>query len=443
MSDLKSQPTRDAKTDPIGIPVGHPVGHPAGQPTGQPISATIGHPIGAAIGLPIGAALGNPISTYVGNADRFPVLRKWDFFNHAGVAPLPRIAAEAMARWAREAELGAYLSTTWYQDVAALRRSAAALINADSHEVAFVKNTSEGISIVASGIDWQWGDRIVTTAVEYPANIYPWMEVVRSRGARLVMVEEITRPDGRREVPLEKILEEAKDPRTRIVTLSHVEYASGQRHDLAKIGAYCRVNKKLLCVDAIQSLGVLPVDVKAMNIDYLSADGHKWLLGPEGAGIFYCRKELIDRTRPLMIGWMNVVDAMNHGNYDYTLKPDSGRFECGSYNVAGLLGLKASLELLAGVGVDAIAQRVQSLGDRLIEGLERKGYKIVSPRTADQWSGIVGFVSPVHGHDQIQRALRRDHHIELAVREHRLRCSPHFYNTESQIDRLIEMLPGH
>jgi selenocysteine lyase/cysteine desulfurase len=244
-------------------------------------------------------------------------------------------------------------------------------------------------------------------------------------------------------VPLAKILEEAKDPKTRVVTLSHVEFASGQRHDLAAIGAFCRENNKFFCVDAIQSLGAIPLDVEAMKIDYLSADGHKWLLGPEGAGIFYCRRELIERTRPLMIGWMNVVDAQDFGNYDYTLRADAGRFECGSHNVPGLLALKTSLELLKGIGIDQIAQRLKILTDRLILGLMMKGYQVLSPRGNFDWSGIVSFVSPRLNHQEIILRLRKDQQTEIALREGRLRASPHFYNTEQQMDRLVAALPEH
>src|SRR5688500_1711172 len=312
------------------------------------------------------------LTEYIGNADAFPVLRRWHFFNHAGVCPIPKVAADALHKFADEAAGGAYLGTSWYPDLDKLRALGARIINADREEIALVKNTSEGISIVANGLDWQWGDRIVTTAVEYPANIYPWMEVVRARGCNLVMVPEEHDANGARHVPLEKILEEAAHPKTKLVALSHVEYASGQRHDIARIGEYCRKHDKFLCVDGIQSLGVLPVDVAAMNIDFLAADGHKWLLGPEGAGIFYCRKELIERTRPLMVGWMNVIDALNYGEYNYALRSDAGRFECGSHNVAGLLALRASVDLLASVGIGMIAQRVRELTDRLIEGLVRK-----------------------------------------------------------------------
>jgi selenocysteine lyase/cysteine desulfurase len=258
-----------------------------------------------------------------------------------------------------------------------------------------------------------------------------------------MVAEETDAATGARHVPLEKILEAASHPKTRLVTISHVEYASGQRHDVAKIGAFCRERNILFCVDAIQSLGVLPVDVKAMNVDFLAADGHKWLLGPEGAGVFYCRKELVERMRPLMIGWMNVIDALNYGKYDFTLRPDAGRFECGTHNIAGLLALKASVELLNALGVGMIAQRVRELTDRLMAGLSGKGYSIVSPRDKWQWSGIVSFVAKnPDDHERIFQALRREHRTEIATREGRLRASPHFYNTEQQMDRLAEHLPA-
>jgi cysteine desulfurase/selenocysteine lyase len=381
------------------------------------------------------------LASCIGNAELFPVLKRWNFFNHAGVSPLAGPAAEAMRVYAKQAETDVYLGTNWHADVEKLRHTTASLINAHRDEIAFIKNTSEGISIVSHGLDWQWGDVIVTSAVEYPANIYPWMEAVRSHGCKLVMIPEETDVNGRRAVPAEKILHAIDEQQCRLVALSHVEFASGQRHELARIGKKCRERNVRLCVDAIQSLGVSPIDVQAMQLDYLSADGHKWLMGPEGAGVFYCRRELIERTHPLMVGWMNVVDPQDHGNYNYTLKSDAGRFECGTYNIPGLLGLKASMELLIGVGATNIFERLKLLTDRLIHGLEGKGYVIVSPRALGQWSGIVSFTSPAHHHSQIAKMLRTEHKTEIAVREGRLRVSAHFYNTEAQIDALVAALP--
>ena len=382
------------------------------------------------------------IERYIGNEDAFPVLRYWDFFNHAAVAPLTAAAAAALRRFADQAETVAYIDTGWYRGISALRETVAAMMNATKEEIAFVKNTSEGIALVAGGVDWRRGDRIVTTGVEYPANVYPWMEVVRTHEAELIMVPEEEAADGVRRVPLEKILDAADHPRTRMVTLSHVEYASGQRHDLESVGRFCRDRGILFCVDAIQSLGVLPLDVGAMHVDYLSAGGHKWLLGPEGTGVFYCRRELIEQTRPALIGWMNVADPLNYGNYDYTLRADARRYEPGSYNVAGLLALKASVDLLGSIGVRRVANRLRTVTDRLVEGVTSKGYRVVSPRDAAAWSGIVSFVAQDPGdHRPIWQRLRQDHKTEIALRENRLRCSPHFYNSDGQIDRFIERLP--
>jgi selenocysteine lyase/cysteine desulfurase len=383
-----------------------------------------------------------PFMRLIGDPQAFPILSQWDFFNHAGVAPLPKASADAMRTYAQQAESAAYLGTGWYRDIEKLRESAARLIGAHQDEIAFVKNTSEGVATVAGGIEWKAGDRIVTTGVEYPANVYPWMEVSRRFGVELEMVREETDSDGARRVPLREILEAAGRPRTRLVALSHVEYASGQRHDLAAIGRFCRERGILFAVDGIQSLGIIEVDVRAMNIDYLAADGHKWLLGPEGAGIFYCRRELLASTRPLIVGWMNVINAQDYGHYDYTLKPDAGRFECGTHNVPGLLGLKASVELLMSEGIGEISTRIRSLTNHLIAAVRDKGYQVLSPRGQDEWSGIVSFISPRHNHEEIFRQLRKEK-TEIAVREGRLRVSAHFYNTEEQIDRLVARLPGH
>jgi cysteine desulfurase/selenocysteine lyase len=383
------------------------------------------------------------INDYIGNVNEFPILAKWDFFQHAGASPLPRITANAMRKFLDEMENQSYLETTWHKDIETLRIAAAAMINAHRDEIAFVKNTGEGLSIAAFGNEWHAGDIIVTTAVEYPTNIYPWMELTQSRGVELVMVSEEIDADGARSVPIEKILDAAANPKCKMVTLSHVEFASGQRHDLARIGKFCRENGKLLCVDAIQSMGVLPIDVKEMCIDYLSAGGHKWLMGPLGSGIFYCRRGLLEKTRPPIIGVSSVSTAEDSLNFQYVLKTDARRFESGALNVPGLLGLKISVELLTNLGTQNIAARLRLLTDRLIAGLIENGYTIASPRGGEQFSGIVSFASPTHNHDEIKKSLQKEKRIEIAVRHGRLRVSPHFYNTEQQIDRLIECLPDH
>lgn len=381
------------------------------------------------------------VDSYIGNPDAFPIVSKWLFMNHAGVAPLPKVSADAVATYARQAAESAYLEGQWYRQIEDLRTAAAQLINASRQEIALIKNTSEGLAIVAGGVDWQPGDRIVTTEVEYPSNAYPWLDLCQRRGVELLRVPERVRGDGARVIDLQELIRAADHPRTRLITLSHVEFGSGFRNDLAAVGRFCRQRGILFCVDAIQSLGVLPVDVAAMNIDYLSADGHKWLLGPEGAGLFYCRRELIEKTHPPLIGWLNVAGAHDFDHIDFRLRSDAGRFECGSWNVPGFLGLAASLALLQKAGLPAVSARIHLLTDRLVKGLGGKGYTVASARDGDCWSGIVSAAVPSGEPKAIVAALKRDHHVEIALRAGRLRFSPHFYNTQEQVDRLLSLLP--
>lgn len=383
------------------------------------------------------------INRYVGNAEMFPILRSWDFYNHAGVSPLPHASAQAVIDYARQAEAHSYLNAGWRPAIDQARGAAAGLLNCSKAEIAFVKSTADGLSIVARGIDWRSGDRIVTTSVEYPTNMYPWMDVAKRYGVDLVVVAEETDKNGARAVPLAKLLEAAAKPGVKAVAVSHVEFGSGQRIDLAAIGAFCRERGILLIVDAIQSFGAVPIDVTAMKIDYLSAGGQKWLLSPEGTGIFYCRKELLEKTPPLVVGAMSVVNFMDFENYNLNLKPDAGRFESGGMNVAGLMGMAASLDLFTRVGMGAISSRLKKMGDQLIEGVLRKGYTIGCPRDGEQWSGIVSFASSKGSHEEIVANLKKEHRIELAVRHGRIRASAHFYNTEEQVERLVGGLPGN
>lgn len=380
------------------------------------------------------------IANLVGNPEAFPILRRWNFMNHAAVCPLPAVAGDALRRYAEQAEAQAYIDSGWYRDVNQIRDLAARMIGADRDEIALLKNTSEGIATVAGGLDWKKGDRIVSTEVEFPANVYPWMELARRYGVELVQVPEETDAQGVCRVRLERILEEAGKPGARMVALSHVEYASGQRHDLATIGRFCRERGMLFCVDAIQSMGVLPIDVAAMQIDYLAADGHKWLLGPEGAGIFYCRRELLAKTRPLAVGWTNVVNFQDYGSYDHTLRSDAGRFECGTLSIGLFLSLKAAMEMLLRAGAAAVASRVRGLTGELVEGLRSAGCRVVSPREEGSDSGIVSFVKDNADMQRIVQKLRQECRTEIAFREGRMRASPHFYNTSEQIHQLIENL---
>ncbi len=368
--------------------------------------------------------------------EEFPITRNYNFQNHAAVAPICRRAVQAIQRYLQHSEEFGYLEGGFYRHADVVRGQVAQLINADPDEVTFCKNTSEGLSMVANGLSWNNGDNVVTANVEFPANMYPWLSL-RSHGVQVRMVLE---EDGR--IPIEKVFE-AIDSRTRIVAISSVQFASGYRTDVATLGEYCQSKGVFLCVDAIQSVGVFPIDVKGMNIDFLAADGHKWLCGPEGIGIFYVRKELQGHLRPTNIGWMSMKEPFNFNRHQFEFADSARRYDSGSYNLAGIYGLGGAIELIQEIGVEAMSKRLLHLTDRLATGVRDKGYRVVSSRMPSEASGIVAFFSDIHEPDPIRQHLQAEHRIVIAVRSGRLRASPHVYTSESEIDRLIETLPKH
>ena len=365
----------------------------------------------------------------------FPVTETYIYMNHAGVAPLSRRVQDAMAGFIEDATFhGAVHADDWAETAEVCRLAAAQLINADATEIAFMKNTTQGILIAANGIDWQAGDNVVTTAVEFPANVYPWWCLKERYGVDTRMVPE---RDGR--IYVEDIAS-AIDARTRVLTISHVEFASGFRNDLAALGKLCREHDIWFVVDAIQGLGAVEVDVKSCNIDILAADGHKWLLAPEGAAIFYCADEKREQLINTNIGWASVVNPRDFLNYDLTQKPDATRFEEGSYNSVGLYGLNAAIDLLRDIGIRAIETRILALTAQLIAGLAAKGYRVITPKRDAERAGIVIFESEQHTPTELYEMLYAEN-IITAERGSGVRVSPHFYNTTSEIDRLLEVLP--
>jgi selenocysteine lyase/cysteine desulfurase len=363
----------------------------------------------------------------------FPVTKSWAYFDHAAVAPLTARAQAALADWSRDvAENGDVNEARWVERVESVRRQVADLLNADPLDIGFVKNTSEGIGIIAEGFPWAAGDNIVTAEEEYPANIYPWMNLA-GRGVELRRV-----PSRGPRVAIDDIAA-AIDSRTRVVSLSYVEFASGFRNDLAAVGTMCRRRDIIFVVDAIQGLGVLPLDVSKLPVDALSADGHKWLLGPEGAGIFYLRRDLVDRLHPVGIGWNSVVGSRRFSKIDFQLKPHAGRWESGSLNVGGVLALGASLEVLNNIGWPVIQQRVLSLTDYLCERAAARGLDVFSSRLDRERSSIVSLIATGRDPQTIKRRCR-DAGIVINHRAGRLRFSPHAYNTEEELGRAIEVI---
>ena len=372
----------------------------------------------------------------------FPILKTMTFLNHAAVAPITGRGAKAIREYADQAERAAYVGSGWYTgDIEKVKENAAKLIGAKGgHEIAFVSNTTTGLAMAANGFDWKEGDSVVITNVEYPANRYPWENLAVTKGVKLIEVKQ--REDSR--IHVEDVID-AIEEGTKVVALSHVQFASGHRIDLKKVSDAIHAKGGYLCVDGIQSVGVLPVDVQAMGVDFLSADGHKWMLSPEGCGIFYCNEKLIEKVYPTVVGWMNMVDADNYGDYQFKLLDDARRFEPGSYNIAGILAMGASIEYLLEVGIEDVWKRVDALTTMVEQGVKSKGYRVFTPREEEsERSGILIFEAPEgreNEHADIVGGLGQKG-IVVALREGRIRVSPHFYNTKEQIQKFIDELPA-
>lgn len=365
--------------------------------------------------------------------NEFPSTSNVTYLNHAAVSPLCRRAAKAMEWLAEDAlNFGSIHYGQWLETYEGLRCSAARLVNGSRDEIALVKNTSEGIATVAMGLDWRSGDKIVAFKEEFPANQYPWRRL-ESKG---VNVEWLSATD-----PLDRIDEAAKG--ARLLAISFVQFLTGFRADLNAIGEICHRRRAIFLVDAIQGLGVFPVDVKAARIDALAADGHKWLVGPEGCGILYISERLQEGVEPMELGWTNVASYNDYGSRDMTLRDDAGRYECGTLNTIGCYGLRAAIDFLLEVGIENIAPVVQSLGDRIAHGVRGKGYEILGERTPANGAGIVSFRNfgaDERSADAIVNELRA-HSIVTASRAGWVRASPHFYNEPSDIDRMLDLLP--
>jgi selenocysteine lyase/cysteine desulfurase len=366
-----------------------------------------------------------------------PITQKWAYFDNAAVAPLPNPTRETLLRWSQEAsEEGDTVWPEWARGVERTRQTAASMIGASPDEIALVSNTTTGISLVAEGYPWSDGDNIVTLANEFPSNLYPWMNLA-SRGVetRLVPVDEAAVDFGR-------ILEHC-DEQTRMISVSWVGYATGWRLDVAELVRLAHARGILVFLDAIQGLGVFPLNVQDSAVDFLAADGHKWMLGPEGAGLLYVRQEHLRTLRPLGVGWNSVVHKHDYSHIEFELRESAARYEGGSQNMSGLLAFGASLDMLSAFGVtpqqSPIADQVVAIADLACQRLETIGASIISNRNANHRSGIVAFEFP--GRDSAQlRSRCLQQNVVLSCRGGRLRISPHAYANAQDVDRLIQAL---
>lgn len=366
----------------------------------------------------------------------FPVTQNYVYLNHAAVCPISLPVYERMQAHARDLlENGAANFREWLAAVKGVRELAARLINARADEIAFAPNTSAGLAMIANGVDWRAGDNVIIADCEFPANAVPWMRIRREFGVEVRMARE---RDCRLEI--EEILG-LIDARTRVVALSFVEFASGFRNDLAAIGRHCRERDVLFVVDAIQGLGALKLDVEACSIDALSADAHKFLLGPDGVSLFYVSRRAMERVKPTLVGWMSVNNPEDYLNYDQPYAPNARRFESGALNTAGVLGLGAAIELFLQTGVEKIESYLLDLGDYLCERAMARGYQAPSSRREGEKSAIICLQHEKYSAQEIYHLLN-DRRIITTPRLGRLRVSPHFYNTREEIDQLIEALPA-
>lgn len=372
-------------------------------------------------------------------SDQMPVKKKWAYFDNAAVAPLPACAAEEVRRWLEEATCeGDTVWPHWARRTTQIREQMAGLIAARPEEIAFVGNTTAGIGLVAEGLDWRAGDNMVTLANEFPSNLFPWMNLAsRDVEARLVAVDQGV-PDWNR-------LREACDARTRLISVSWIGYASGYRLDVAQVSAIAKEVGALFFLDAIQGLGAFPLDVHQAGVDFLAADGHKWMVGPEGAGVFFATEAALAQLRPLGVGWNSVK---NHGDYSHAvfdLRTEASRYEGGSPNMIGLHALGASLDLLASLGLgpqqSPIGQRLVELTDFACQHLVEAGAEIWSPRIDGHKSGIVVFRLPGVEPAAIRTAAL-EAGIVVSCRGGGVRISPHAYNDEVELQRLVELVAG-
>ncbi len=356
--------------------------------------------------------------------DHFPVTKELIYLNHAAVSPLCRRASDAM-KWLADdgCRWGSLHYDQWLASYEGLRVAAAKLIGAHRDEIAHVKNTSEGIATIAMGMDWKSGDRVVLFREEFPANQYPWQRLAGNG----VTIEWLDATD-----PIDKIAAAAKG--ARLLAISYVQYLTGFKADLESIGAACRANGVFFFVDAIQGLGAFPLDVEKCHIDALAADGHKWLLGPEGMGILYVRKDRQDEIEPSEFGWTNVAAYADYSSRNMTLRSDAGRYEPGTLNTVGCFGLEASINFLLEVGVERIGPHVRSLAVQIEEGVRAKGYEVLGAPGA----GIVSFRNSKED-ARITVKRMRERNIIAAPRQGWVRVSPHFYISPADIQTMLEV----
>lgn len=360
----------------------------------------------------------------------FPVTEEYVFFNHAGCSPASRPVVDAICEQEKARMLhGTRDFFTWVKRIENTRGAAADLIGAAPEEIAFVENTSQGLSYVAAGLPWQPDDVVVVSRPDYPSLLYPW-EHLKERG---VQVRYIERTKGA--LDLDDVARKLQG--ARLLVVSTVDWLTGWAADLPALSKICRDAGALFCVDAIQSLGAMPLNVREAGIDFLAAGGHKWLMGPLGAGMLYISQKVNHLMRPPVVGWKSAKDPEEF-SLDFALREDASRFEPGTMNLSGIFALSAAFEMIRDVGVGEIQERIFQANDLLAAGLRERGYAIVSPTEGARRSGILCF-TPKGAPEALFKHLMHNK-VFVALRGGNIRLAPHFYNDAGDVERFFTVL---
>jgi len=369
------------------------------------------------------------------NHNEFSLSNELIYLNHAAVAPWPTRTAEAVKAFAEQNSVyGSHYYLDWLKKEQQIRSQLKSLLNAAStDDIALVKNTSEALSFVAYGLQWNQGDNIVSSNEEFPSNRIPW-ESLADQGVEFRQADLLSKTTP------EEALFSLVDSNTRLITISSIQFASGLRLDCEKIGQFCKDNNILFCIDAIQSLGAVEFDVQRYQADFVMADGHKWMFGPEGLGVFYTNPASRDKLKLTQYGWHMMANIHNYENKPWKIHPTAQRFECGSPNMLGIHAWSASLSLLLEIGMENIERRVLENANYLINKINaHPDLTLLTNQKSSLKSGIVLFK-----HTQIDNTKLYKHcqsnGVVCALRGGGIRFSPHFYHSKAELDKAIDII---
>ena len=366
----------------------------------------------------------------------FPATEKYTYLNSAAISPMPKVAVDAVTKQLRDvSENGSVNFSDWIQTKQNCRKLVAEMFNVQTEQVAFLRNTSDGFSSVANGLNWAEGDNIVSFEREFPANFYAWRRIRDTFGIELRLCPE---RDGR--IDLDEFID-LIDSNTRLVSISAVQFASGFKADLERIGRAARAVDALFAVDIIQAFGVMPFDLEAQYIDIACGASHKWLFSPEGCGILYLNERARERVEPTLVGWISVEEPWDFADTEQGWKPNALAWESGTGGISLFYGLEQSLKILQEAGPENSQKYLAELTDYLCELLREKNYEIISSREPNEKSQIVCIKPKAPQSSSELAAFLEKNQIIVSPRGEGLRISPHIFNNRADIKKLIEFLP--